>query len=337
MMSQPSVLKSIHVGVINRGAVHRKVYSQSNQWEIAALVDISEDALAQASDEAGLPRSSCFQHLEDALEKVEADAVVISTPPTFHAAQVEMALDAGRHVFVEKPFTYDVQEAVRLVEKAESKGLRIMVCQNDRLSPANKALQEAVQSGRYGPLGFCVLNHYKARRAPYHLTPHMHLWSQGVHQVDTLMAVVGRDVEYVTGLSVNPPWCDWPSESSVFAQLQFEGGVIGQYTATSNAKSSGSSLTLRAELAQGALIYDSSISKVVFDGESGKEEIPLTPSSANAELASMFYDYIVHGTEPPMSGRQNLKTLRVLDAIIRSTETGERIRLTDAPAGTQPA
>src|SRR5690606_37758651 len=98
-------------------------------------------------------------------------------------------------------------------------------------------------SGReYGALGFVVVNHFKARRAPYHTTPHMHLWSQGVHQVDTLMAIVGREVRSVFGTSVNPTWCDWPSESTVFTQLEFDGGVHGEYMGTSNAQSSRSTL-----------------------------------------------------------------------------------------------
>ena len=329
-MAATSVLRSIHVGVGQRGVSHWRAYLQSSNWRIAALVDISQEALDFARKEIGLPESSCFKSLEEALEKVEADAVVISTPPALHAPQVEVSLEAGRHVFVEKPFTYDLQKAVELVEKAESRGLRIMVCQNDRLSAAATAMIEAVQSGRYGELGFCVFDHFKARRAPYHLTPHMHLWSQGVHQIDTLMAVVGREVEYAFGTSMNPVWCDWPSESTVFAQLVFEGGVIGQYFGTSNAQSSRSSLMMRAEFARGAIVFDERTKEFCFDGPDGKVDLPVRPSNAGAQLASMFYDYIVHGTEPPMSGRRNLKTLRVLDAIVRSTVTGERIRLKGA-------
>src|SRR5690606_8990653 len=101
----------------------------------------------------------------------------------------------------------------------------VVVGQNDRYNPVGAAFRAAVSSKEYGALGYAILNHFKARGTPYHTTPHMHLWSQGVHQVDTLLAVVGQSVREVFGTSVNPPWCNWPSESTVSCHIGFKGGV----------------------------------------------------------------------------------------------------------------
>lgn len=320
------VLRSLHVGVANRGAVHRRVYHASADWEVVGLVDISDDALAQGRAETGLSQAACFRSLEEALEKVSCDAVVISTPPQFHAAQVETALRHGRHVFVEKPFTYDLEEAERLVALARAKSLCLLVGQNDRLNPVAVAFQQAVRSGAYGRLGYVVVNHFKARRAPYPTTPHMHLWQQGVHQIDTLLAIVGQEVTEVRGESFRPPWCDWPSESSVLCHLTFADGVRGTYFGTSNAQSAGSTLMLRAEFEKGALVYDSAQGGLQFLGKEGAEQVALPKASGNEELARLFHRYIVTGEEPPMSGRNNLTTLRVIDALIRSTESGASVR-----------
>lgn len=279
---------------------------------------------------AGLDANACFGSLAEALERVEADVVVISTPPTLHGSQVALALSAGRHVFVEKPFTCDLAEAEALVAQAERAGLRMVVGQNDRYNPFNQALRAAVRDGRYGELGYCVLTHFKARGTPYHLSPHMHLWQQGVHQLDTLLAIVGRPVEEVFGTSVNPPWCDWPSESTVFAQVVFSGGVIGEYVGTSNARGNG--LTFRAEFREAALVYDASSRTLVEEKGRERQVLTVEPASmpAEARLAKQLYDCVVSGEEPETSGRNNLAVLRVIDAIVRATEQRQAIRLSGA-------
>lgn len=320
-----NAVRTIHVGVSRRGAVHLNIYNKSPDWHIVGLVDISEEALEAARDKTGLTKAECFHSLEDAINQMKADAVVISTPPAFHGPQVDLALSAGLHVFVEKPFTYDLAEAERLIEKASEKSLCLVVCQNARYSPVATLFRDAVISGKYGRLGYVTTNHFKARGAPYPTTPHMHLWSQGVHQIDTMMAIVDRDVTEVFGNSFNPAWCDWPSESAFFSQMTFEGGIRAEYAGTSNAKSSRSILTMRAEFEHGALIYDSSVSKLEFDGKSGPETLEAPKTSPNDEVARLFHNYITTGTEPAISGRNNLKTLRVLDAIVQSGQSGRAI------------
>src|ERR1700733_2472416 len=80
------------------------------------------------------------------------DAVVFATPHTQHPEQVIRAAAAGKHVFVEKPFSLSVAEARRAKDAAEKAGIVLAVGFNRRFHPSMGLLREAVKSGRLGTL-----------------------------------------------------------------------------------------------------------------------------------------------------------------------------------------
>src|SRR5206468_12845232 len=102
-------------------------------WQPVALVDVVPDYLAAARAMTGLPEAACFRRVEDAVAAVAADAVIVATPVMRHAQQIMAALQGGRHVLTEKCFTVGLADAVRCVEEAERRRVRLMVVQNARL------------------------------------------------------------------------------------------------------------------------------------------------------------------------------------------------------------
>ena len=67
----------------------------------------------------------------------------------------------------------------------------------------------------------------------------MHLWQQGVHELDTILSVVQQPLRRVWGLSNNPAWSDWPTPCTFQAIAEYDGGVSGTYVGTSNARAGG--------------------------------------------------------------------------------------------------
>src|SRR5438093_8878322 len=90
-------LRSIHVGVGTRGAGHLRAALDSGYWRPVALVDVVPEYLTAARELTGLPASACFARVEDAVEAIESEAVVVTTPVTLHAGQIMAAIAAGRH------------------------------------------------------------------------------------------------------------------------------------------------------------------------------------------------------------------------------------------------
>ena len=341
----------IHVGVGTRGKSHVRASMESGYWRPVALVDVVPDYLAAAREMTGLPESACFTRVEDALEKVESDAVSISSPVTLHAQQIMASLQAGRNVLTEKCFTVTLESAQACVAEAKRRDRKVMVVQNARLAPVMRTLRRLVKEETYGPLGLFQMSFYKPRGGPYNMSPHMHLWQQGVHELDTLLGVVQRRVRKVWGLSNNPAWCDWPSESTIQAVIECDDRVSGSHLSTSNSRGAG--FEFRLECAEAAIIARDRASGPIEIRWGPKnrrsEDIPADapdtrglehhpsaqsgkPGDAAGRLVDLqlyrdLYEYVDGGPEPELSGRNNLATIGLLDAIQRSTEQGRPVDL----------
>ena len=116
--------------------------------------------LATKAKEAGLQLVSCFARTKESREEFaathgsrpvdtiddvfsddEVEAVLIATPHSTHADLVAEASQAGKHVFVDKPFTLTVAEAKRAIEAAESAGVILQVGHNRRRQPATRRIK----------------------------------------------------------------------------------------------------------------------------------------------------------------------------------------------------
>jgi predicted dehydrogenase len=302
-----------------------------------ALVDVDPALLDAAGEMTGVPESACFTSLAPALKNVEADAVSVVVPAHLHAQFVDEALRADKHVLVEKPFTTSLSIAERLVDLAARRGRTLLVTQTARYGRLVRTLQRLVAEEVYGPLGFMTYVYHKARGGPYPHMEHMHLWGQGVHELDAMCAIAGRPVVSVMGRSVMPPWSDWPSESLAEALITFgprpdrpgsRDRAYGTYVGTSEARAAGS--LFRIECRDAALIAERSGKNIQVARGRETEDLALDRlpyDSTDQHLAQLFHRAITTGEEPETSGRRNLATMRLLDALIRSGETGRAIDL----------
>ena len=158
-------MRVIQVGVGGRGKAFVNALRENERFEHAAYVDVNEDAIRSACDAKPMARERCFSDVEKALEGVEADAVFIITPPRLHTQQCHLALDRGKHVLVEKPFTKSLAEAEDIARKAEEKGLKLVVSQNARYSATMLKSRELIEEGTYGKVcaGMVSKSGYRSR------------------------------------------------------------------------------------------------------------------------------------------------------------------------------
>ena len=93
------------------------------------------------------------------------DAVVLATPPSAHNEQVQRAAAAGKHVFVEKPFTLTADTARQAIAAAQKAGVVLAVGFNRRFHPSMNELRSRIRDGRLGAItGFPVRAHRAGRR-----------------------------------------------------------------------------------------------------------------------------------------------------------------------------
>jgi predicted dehydrogenase len=127
------------------GSKHVRVLSSTPGVDVC-IVDGSADRLREAA--AHYPSARLASRLDDVLHDV--DAVVVATPPGTHVGIARAALEAGRHVLVEKPLATSVEDAELLVETAARRGVHLMVGHTFEYNAAVWKLRELVRSGALG-------------------------------------------------------------------------------------------------------------------------------------------------------------------------------------------
>jgi predicted dehydrogenase len=96
------------------------------------------------------PVKACFDSIIELLDKTRPDVIHITTPPESHFEIAKLCLDHHCHVYVEKPFTISADQAQRLVNLADQKGLKLTVGHNYQFSHAARRLRMLIQSGYLG-------------------------------------------------------------------------------------------------------------------------------------------------------------------------------------------
>src|SRR5919202_804449 len=129
------------IGLHGQGRSHMSAYSRMENVEIAALCDIDDGVLTKAVafvEKAGRPKPATFVDLRKLLEDKSIDAISIATPNHNHTMQTIWALQAGKHVYVEKPCSHNVFEAQQIVKATRKYGKLVQHGVNARSSPALK-------------------------------------------------------------------------------------------------------------------------------------------------------------------------------------------------------
>jgi len=153
MPSPNDTVRVAIAGLRGRGKDHIHEYSQLKNVEIAALCDIDESVLNKAAshvEDIAKKRPATYSDLRKLLEDKSIDVVSIATPNHSHTLQTVWSVQAGKHVYVEKPCSHDMFEARQIVAAARKYDRLVQQGSQSRSSPA---LQEAVQKMREGLLG----------------------------------------------------------------------------------------------------------------------------------------------------------------------------------------
>src|SRR3954471_1589333 len=126
-----------------------EVVARARGFRLAAVVDAAAPARKWAKTELGVP---AFDAFDKALDGVEADAVLLVSPPSSHRALTEAAVARGLHVVTEKPIALDLADAKAMADAGARAGLHVVVAQNYRFRRQSRALQHLVGDGSLGRL-----------------------------------------------------------------------------------------------------------------------------------------------------------------------------------------
>jgi predicted dehydrogenase len=320
-------IKVIVAGAGARGRDWMREVRSAKEYELAAYVEVDEDRLHQTASALNLSAAQCFGSLEEALRSVECDAVIVATPADRHTESGETAISHGKAVLVEKPFTTNLSDAVRLVRLAEQNNVPLIVGQNYRYMRSFRTIRRLVAEGALGRIGMVVCQYY---RVPHEMVAslacmtHSVLWGMGVHHLDALRYVLDRKVTGVMADSFTLPWGQLPQGASMRVMLNFEDGARALYSATY--ESSGHEFFERGQEFYLRLVGERATLHVFHRWlllcERGKWPRLVRRGSRNVTEEQILLRQLAlairDGSAPESSGRDNLQTMALAEAFIRS-------------------
>ncbi len=311
---------------------------------LAGVVDERPEVAASFSGKYKVPVLTW----EQALASPEIDAVAIATPAESHDRLVKQALDAGKHVFVEKPLALRYAEGAKLAAEAERRGLTLMVGHLLQYHPVFIKMRGLVRDGVLGRIRHMYsnrLNLGKVRREENII------WSFAPHDISMILSLAGEAPESIHtegSYHLHPTIVD-----TTIMHLRFASG-IGAHVYVS---------WLHPFKEQKLVVIGDKAMAVFDDGLPWKDKLTLyrhsidwidgrpEPRKAAGEAVEVgeseplrdecrhFLDAVANGTKVRTDGREGLSVLAVLEAGQRSLEGKKSVRLEDvtgAPAVAAP-
>jgi predicted dehydrogenase len=308
---------------------------------LTALVDGAKTVRDWAAAELEAP---VFARLEQALGAVEADAVLLVTPPPTHRPLGEAALARGLHVVSEKPLALELADARGLVRAAERTGRHVMVAQNYRFRRQSRGLQQLVSSGALGRLlGIRIACRRDLRdafvtRADWRgRMEHPYLLDMAIHHVDMLRQITGREISEVDARAWKVPDSPFRHEPAVEALVTLDDGTPvayeGTWAAAAGPETSWNGdwelVGERGRATWTGGVEDALRGSVVVEryGEPPRPlMLPRLPALDRIGVLKELARAIAAGTVPECSAADNVKSLGAVLAMGRSADRGRPVR-----------
>jgi len=171
-------MKIVQIGTGGWGKNHTRILSQ-----LGVLVAVC-DADSQKSKEYGEKYSvNHYESLDELLSSEEFDGAFVVTPTSTHTAIAKKLLEAKKHVFVEKPMTYQSEDGEILAKLAEKNKVILTCGYIERFNPAVDVVKQMVKNKKYGDL--VMLEFHRENRMPLHIKDVGIIYDTSVHDIDT--------------------------------------------------------------------------------------------------------------------------------------------------------
>lgn len=198
-----------------------RAFSNVNGGNLLYCCDLDRDRLKAVKRNNGSVRIT--EHYEELIESPEVDAVVIATPSRLHFSLASLALEAGKHVFVEKPLALRSDEAQELLSLSIKQGKKLMVGHLMRYHPAVERMKEMLDRGDLGDVHYIYSSRVNLGIVRQDENA---LWSLAPHDLSIILYLLDQMPESV---SARGQCCLQPGvEDVVFLNLLFSDGKMSQ-------------------------------------------------------------------------------------------------------------
>lgn len=339
--------------VAGAGAIARAHIESVKRMEDARLVAVWSRTPERAKSVAQTYGVDWEESLENLVSRCDVDGVIVCTPSGYHLPPAMAAIEAGKHVIVEKPLEVTEERCQAIVDAAQKRGVQLGVIFQSRFAPANQAAYRAVQEGRFGRIvmGDAYVKWYRpqsyydsgAWRGTWELDGGGALMNQAIHAVDLLLWLMGP-AESVVAHAACLAHERIEVEDTLAALIRFRSGAMGVIEATTSVHPG---YPKRIEIhgdQGGVVLVDDAVASWYERGEkvpaermleaygpkeiSGAASDPMAISFDNHQRQlEDFVRAVREGRPPLVDGIEGMRAVQLVRAIYRSASTGQGVRL----------
>lgn len=272
----------------------------------------------------------------------EVDAVILTTPNPLHEAQIMQVAGAGKHVFCEKPLGLTANSARRSVKACEDAGVQLGIGHERRFEPAMLALKKAIDAGELGTImhAEAAFSHDKLIGVPANdwrtrkeVSPAAGMTAMGIHLSDLMISFFGP-IRALHAFTASRS-LGWETGDVVTVQMSFEAGMTATFSAILHTPHFIRMHVFGTEKWVEAL-NDSHPDTPdgivrVLTSESGKPVVQKTYDWEDAVTFNLeAFAAAAQGRAPyPFTNEEMVHNIQVLEAIARSAELGQEVKLAD--------
>ena len=342
---RPPEDKPFGIGVIGCGSIVRGAHLPAYKacgYRVVICCDLAEDAARETAEEFQIPQWTT--RLEGVLAHPEVEIIDLAVHARHRLEVVEHICDSPdkpRAILSQKPFALNLEDAERMVELCREAGIVLMINQQGRFAPANRALKKIIESGALGHV-YSVVHFLRGWQdepgSPAAQMPNFNTADHGVHWIDLARYFTGRTPSRVKCTTVK-----MPGQVAVSPMI---------YSATYEYSCESSAPDLMATMHFNNIVQtavSTGHNEWLIDGTEGTamligDDVTLVTKAEPRhierwKIEGKWWNDAFGGTmgelmralsenrEPMCCGRDNLDTIKVALAMIESSESGQAVEI----------
>ena len=218
----------------------------NNELEIAAVCDVIPEKMEELLAKHDLEKNTDIKRYTDYKEMIEQEKpqlVSIATESGNHAEIALYCIDKDVNVIIEKPMAMSIEDADKIIEMSEKRGVKVSACHQNRFNIAIQELRKAVEAGRFGKLSHGSIHvRWNRDKGYYDQAKWRGTWAedggalmnQCIHGIDLLRWMMGDEIEEIYG-DTRQQFHDYLEAEDVgMAVVIFKNGAIGTIEGTTN-------------------------------------------------------------------------------------------------------
>ncbi|MCX6648477.1 MAG: Gfo/Idh/MocA family oxidoreductase [Candidatus Bathyarchaeota archaeon] len=314
-------MRTIKVAIIGCGSWgrnHARVYRELPGVELLAVSDLNPQTAKQIGD---LYHVSYYTDPTTVIDDPNIDLISICTPTITHAEIAVAAIEAGKHVLVEKPMTNTVAEAQHLISTAKRNNQKLAIGFVERFNPA---VQEAIKRVSEGQIGEVILAHtQRVSRSPERIGDVGVIKDLAIHDIDIVDQLFEDEAQSVFAVagSIQHKYED-------YAQINISFGNNKNALVSTNWLTPRKIRTLMITGTEGILNVEYITQQITIENNNQLVQ-PYLPykEPLMLELKSLT-DAVRDDTQPKVTGEDGLRALRICEAALQSAKSGKLVKLT---------